>query len=135
MKDLVEILKHIEDLYCVEDVDKKKIEQWLVKYPERAKIWQEGLAKYEDYDIIQAIDEYWRYKDNKVKPKIVHIQALLNTKDVELVKEDDKEDREKLAMQAEITKQRLAEETARRWERRESVGSIGNITKQLLERK
>lgn len=29
MKNLVEILKHIEDLYCVEDVDKKKIEQWL----------------------------------------------------------------------------------------------------------
>lgn len=104
------------------------------KYPERAKIWQEGLAKYEDYDIIQAIDEYWRYKDNKVKPKIVHIQALLNTKDIELVK-DDKEDREKLAMQAEITKQRLAEETARRWERKESVGSIGDIAKQFLERK
>ena len=48
---------------------------------------------------------------------------------------EDIEDRIKDYNLAEITKQRLAEETAKRFERRESVGSIGDITKKLLERK
>ena len=47
----------------------------------------------------------------------------------------DTEDRSKDYNLAEITKQRLAEETAKRWERRESVGSLGDIAKHLLERK
>lgn len=115
MNNLVGILKHIEDLYCTEDVDKKKIEQWIAKYPERAKIWQEGLGKYEDSDILQAIDEYWRYKDNKVKPKIVHIQALLNTQKIEFEPKENKEEREKLALQAEITKKKLEQQMKAKW--------------------
>jgi hypothetical protein len=114
MENLVKILKHIEDLYSDAEVSEKDIEKWLDKCPERMNTWQESLKRYDDYEIIQVIDEYWRYKDNKVKPRLVHIQAMLNTQ-----KNDDyqanTEEQEKLASLAEITKKKLEEERIRKF--------------------
>lgn len=114
MKDLVTILKHIEDLYSSEDVSEHTILEWTRKYPERFKAWQDGLNRYSDADIISVIDEYWRYKDNKVKPRLVHIQAMLNTQKNDDYQEST-EEQEKLASLAEITKKKLEEERIRKF--------------------
>ena len=116
MKDLVTILKHIEDLYGTEDVSEVTIFNWSKKYPDRFKAWQDGLNRYSDEDIISVIDEYWRFKDNKVKPRLVHIQAMLNTQKIESYEvSDDREEREKLARQAEATKRQLEEKMKAKW--------------------
>lgn len=113
---LTNILKHIEDLYNPEEVTEEQIESWVKKYPERVEVWEKGLSRYNEYEIIQAIDEYWRFKDNKIKPKLAHIQAILNTQkgDV-MIKEDDSEERKKLAIIAEKTKEELRKKMIERW--------------------
>lgn len=114
--DLVNILKHIEDLYNPEEVTEDKIIAWVDKYPERVKAWQDGLSRYDDYEIIQAIDEYWRFKESKVKPKLSHIQAILNTQKGDImIKEDDSAERQKLARLAEKTKEELRQKMLERW--------------------
>lgn len=116
MKDLVTILKHIEDLYGSEDISEHTILEWTRKYPERFKAWQDGLNRYSDEDIISVIDEYWRFKDNKIKPRLVHIQAMLNTQKIDSYEvSDDREEREKLARQAEKTKEELRRKMLERW--------------------
>lgn len=116
MKDLVTILKHIEDLYGSEDVSEHTIWEWTRKYPERFKAWQDGLNRYSDEDIISVIDEYWRFKDNKFKPRLVHIQAMLNTQKIDNYEvSENKENQEKLARQAEKTKEELRLKMLEKW--------------------
>lgn len=108
MEKLDEILKHIEDLYSNEDVDIKQIHEWIKKYPERVKTWQEGLDKYTTNDVLNAIDEYWRFKNSEKKPRLVHIQAILNTNKIECYETNpNREEQEKLAILAEKTKEDL----------------------------
>lgn len=116
MKDLVTILKHIEDLYGSEDVSEHTIWEWTRKYPERFKAWQDGLNKYSDEDIISVIDEYWRFKDNKVKPRLVHIQAMLNTQKIDSYEAlEDRAEQEEFYRRAEATKKQLEEKMKAKW--------------------
>ena len=109
--DLVRIIKRIEDLYNPNDISESDIGLTLSKYPDRVEEWNKSLGKYSDDEIIQAIDEYWRYKSNDTRPKIAHIQAMLKTrKEDEYVPIRKDEDQEKLAYQAELTKEKLRKE-------------------------
>lgn len=116
MEKLIEILKHIEDLYNKEDVSREKIKYSIEKNKEKAENWKSKLYKYEIFDILQAIDEYWRYKDDKERPKAAHIEAILNTKkDCEVVRSEKNEETARLARLAEITKEELRRKTIEKW--------------------
>lgn len=116
MEKLIEILKHIEDLYGKEEFSREKIKQSIEKNKERAELWKSKLYKYEIYDIIQAIDEYWNYKDNKERPRPSHIEAILNTKkNCDIVRIEKNEETTRLARLAEITKEQLKQKTIEKW--------------------
>ena len=115
MEKLDIILKHIEDLYCNEYVDIKKIQEWIEKYPERSKVWQDGLEKYTTFDVLNAIDEYWRFKDGVNKPRLVHIQAILNTSKIDVCETKNIEEQEKLASIAERTKELLRQQMLKKF--------------------
>ena len=109
--DLVRIIKRIEDLYNPQDISENDIGLTLSKHPDRVDEWKKSLGNYSDDDIIQAIYEYWRYKSNDTRPKIAHIQAMLKTrKEDEYVPVRKDADQEKLAHQAELTKEKLRKE-------------------------
>lgn len=116
MEKLIEILKHIEDLYGQQEISKEKIKQSIEKNKERAELWETKLCKYEIYDIIQAIDEYWNYKNDKERPRVVHIEAILNTrKNCDILRVEKNEESERLAKLAEITKEQLKQKTIQKW--------------------
>lgn len=116
MEKLIEILKHIEELYNKEEVSRERIKYSIEKNKEKAEDWKNKLYKYEIYDIIQAIDEYWRYKDDKERPRAAHIEAILNTKkDCEVVRCEKNEETARLARLAEVTKEELRKKTIEKW--------------------
>lgn len=116
MERLDEILKRIEDLYGDEDVDIKQIQAWMKKYPDRVKAWEDGLKNYLAEDVLNAINEYWRFKNSEKKPRLVHIQAILNTNKIEnLQAAPANEEQSKLARLAELTKQRIEQEVKEKW--------------------
>lgn len=116
MIDFFKIQKRIFDLYAEKEYIDSEIKTILEKYKDRVKIWEDGLQQYTTEDVLKAIDEYWRFKNSDIKPRLAHIQAMLNTQKQDEVFIDCKsEDREKLARAAEITKKRLEQETINKW--------------------
>ena len=116
MIDSYRIQKRIFDLYAEREYSESEIKDILEKYSDRAKIWEESLQKYSTEEILRVIDEYWRFKNSEVKPRLAHIQAMLNTQKVEEYEINDRrEEQEKLARQAEKTKEELRRKMLEKW--------------------
>lgn len=116
MIDFYRIQKRIFDLYAEREYSESEIKDILEKYSDRAKIWEESLQKYSTEEILRVIDEYWRFKNSEVKPRLAHIQAMLNTQKIDTYEiSENKEEQEKLALQAEKTKEELRRKMIEKW--------------------
>lgn len=92
MEKAYEILKHIEELYSKENVTEENIRKELNKNPEVVNAWREAFELYDLTDIFKAIDEFWRYTNNKSKPRVSQLLSILNTtKEVEKEKPQEKQ--------------------------------------------
>lgn len=90
MEKTQEILKHLFDLYSDKENSEEEILKWCEKNMERFAMWRDAFEKYDTIDVINALDEYWRYGSNKTKPTVAKILALLNTNKV--IKQKTEED-------------------------------------------
>lgn len=85
------IIKKVAELYSfgnerktAEEVTQINYEKLLDKEPE----WEQAFDKYDTDDVVQAINNYWRYKSDKTRPSVAQLLALLQTeKDVTPKKE------------------------------------------------
>lgn len=64
------IVDHLVDLYSISDKAAEKM------YTHTDKL-EEALAPYDETRVIDAINEYWKFKDNKAYPRIAHILAMI----------------------------------------------------------
>lgn len=76
------IIKKVAELYSfgterktVEEVTQLNYEKLLDKEPE----WEDAFKDYELDDVLGAINSYWRYKTDKVRPSVKQILAFLET--------------------------------------------------------
>ena len=84
MEQALEIFKHIEDLYSSRDVPDSEISKIAELRPEMFSAWQEAFKGYDLNDEFRVIDEFWRYTNNKTRPKVAQLLSMLNTtKDVQ----------------------------------------------------
>lgn len=79
MEKELEILKHINELY-VGDTTDEEIIRFAEKNTEKVAAWKAAFAKYDLADVLQAVDEYWNFKNNKTSPRVAQILAILNSK-------------------------------------------------------
>ncbi len=79
MKKELEILKHINELY-VGDTTDEEIIRFAEKNTEKVAAWKAAFTEYDLSDVLQAIDEYWNFKNNKTSPRVAQILAILNSK-------------------------------------------------------
>lgn len=116
MIDIYKIQKRIFDLYAEKEYSEEEVRVILQKYSERIKLWEESLQNYETSEVIKAIDEYWRFKDSQTRPRLAHIEAMLRTqKDENYIINENREKQEKLALQAEKTKEELRQKMLEKW--------------------
>lgn len=91
MEKAYEILKHIEDLYSKYDVTDNSVINSMKKKPEVVNAWREAFEPYDLNDVFKVIDEFWRYTNNRTRPKVAQLLSMLNTdKDVEKTKKQEK---------------------------------------------
>lgn len=76
------IIKKVAELYSfgtekktAEEVTQVNYEKLLDKQQE----WEQAFDKYDTDDVIQAINNYWRYKSDKTRPSVAQILAILQT--------------------------------------------------------
>lgn len=79
MEKELEILKHINELY-VGDTTDEEIIRFAEKNTEKVAAWKAAFAKYDLVDVLQVVDEYWNFKNNKTSPRVAQILAILNSK-------------------------------------------------------
>lgn len=79
MEKELEILKHINELY-VGDTTDEEIIRFAEKNTEKVAAWKAAFAEYDLSDVLQAVDEYWNFKNNKPSPRVAQILAILNSK-------------------------------------------------------
>lgn len=89
MIDVLKVQKHLADLYSDRDITEEDIKKLLEQYPEREKLWSDELKDFTTEEVIQSINEYWRYKNSEIKPKIVHIKAMLGRREEEYIEQKD----------------------------------------------
>lgn len=82
MEKAQEILFHIDELYT-ENPSEEKIIRACQENPVRYQAWVDAFKDYDLSDVLQAIDEYWEYKNSKTKPNVAQIKAKLNAKNTE----------------------------------------------------
>lgn len=82
MEKAQEILFHIDELYT-ENPSEEKIIRQSQENPVRYQAWVDAFKDYDLSDVLQAIDEYWEYKNSKTKPNVAQIKAKLNAKNTE----------------------------------------------------
>ena len=90
MTDTTQVLHHIAELYAKNRKD-QDFDSAVLEYEEKLN------HRFDDYDkafagnltdnIIKAVDDYWRYKSDKVRPTIAQIMAMANS-DGDRVKEN-----------------------------------------------
>lgn len=112
MIDVLKVQKYLADMYSEKDVTEEEIKNLLEKYPERAKQWEEEFKDNSTEEVIAAIKEYWKYKDSKVKPKIVHLKALITTSEEYI---EPQKDYSELAKAAKATAERLRQEVIKKY--------------------
>lgn len=115
MIDVLKVQKHLADLYSQTDITEEEIQKLLKKYPDREKLWNEELKDFTTDEVIQAINEYWRYKNSEIKPKIVHIKAMLLPAKKDEVVEVKTKDYSGLAKAAEKTAEELRRKALERF--------------------
>lgn len=80
------IIKKVAELYSFGSEKKTAEEVTQVNYEkllDKEQEWEQAFDKYDTDDVIQAINNYWRYKSDKTRPSVAQILALLQTeKDV-----------------------------------------------------
>lgn len=86
MEKAQEILFHIDELYT-ENPSEEKIIRACQENPVRYQAWVDAFKDYDLSDILQAIDEYWEFKNSKTKPNVAQIKAKLNARNTEKIAE------------------------------------------------
>lgn len=86
MEKAQEILFHIDELYT-ENPSEEKIIRACEANPTRYQAWVDAFKDYDLSDVLQAIDEYWEFKNSKTKPSVAQIKAKLNARNVEKLHE------------------------------------------------
>lgn len=112
MIDVLKVQKYLADMYSEKDVTEEEIKKLLEQYPERANLWEEEFKDSTTEEVIIAIRDYWKYKDSKIKPKIVHIKAMMTTKDEYA---EPQKDYSELAKAAERTMEELRKKAEARY--------------------
>lgn len=87
MEKTQQILFHIDELYTDSASELKTIRQ-SKENPARYQAWVDAFKDYDLSDILQAIDNFWEFKNSKTKPNVAQIKAILNSHRVEKAKED-----------------------------------------------
>lgn len=87
------IIKKVAELYsfCSEKKTAEEVTQ--VNYEkllDKEKEWEQAFDKYDTDDVIQAINNYWRYKSDKTRPSVAQILAILQTEREVKPKSDNK---------------------------------------------
>jgi hypothetical protein len=82
MEKAQEILFHIDELYT-ENPSEEKIIRQSQENPVRYQAWVDAFKDYDLSDVLQAIDEYWEYKNSKTKPNVAQIKAKLNARNID----------------------------------------------------
>lgn len=86
MEKAQEIIYHIDELYS-EKPSQFKVEQMSKTNPVRYQAWVDAFKNYDLSDVLNAVDEYWQFKNSKTKPNVTQILAILNARNTEKVKE------------------------------------------------
>lgn len=86
MEKAQEIIYHIDELYS-EKPSQFKVEQMSKTNPVRYQAWADAFKSYDLSDVLNAVDEYWQFKNSKTKPNVTQILAILNAKNTEKLKE------------------------------------------------
>lgn len=77
MEKAQEILFHIDELYT-----QKPSEDAVLRHceenPTRYQAWVDAFKDYDLSDVLEAIDNFWEYKNSKSKPNVAQIKAILN---------------------------------------------------------
>ena len=66
------IIDHIADLYGISEKENQKMVDNTSEY-------RKAFDSYNLEDIIKSIDEYWRFKSDKIRPTLAKILAMLNS--------------------------------------------------------
>ena len=85
MEKAQEILFHIDELY-LENPSEELILQMAEKNPVRYQAWVDAFKDYDLSDVLQAIDNYWEFKNSKTKPNVAQIKATLEQHRIEKLK-------------------------------------------------
>ena len=116
MIDNIQVQKKIFDLYGDKEYSLDDVKEIISKYQDKAQIWEDGLKNYTTEQVLSAINEYWRFKNSEKKPRVAHIQAILETNKIEnLQVAPSNKEQSKLARLAELTKQRIEQEMKEKW--------------------
>ena len=86
MEKAQEILKHIDELYCIK-VDLKKIENMPETNPTMYEMWSDAFKDYDLPDVLTAIDNFWEFKSSKTKPNVAQIKAILTSHKAEKLRQ------------------------------------------------
>ena len=89
MEKTQEILKHLFDLYNETEYTEEETINWCEKNLERYNAWDEAFRDYDTVDVFNAIDHYWRYNSNKVKPTVAKILATLQTNNAKKIEHEE----------------------------------------------
>ena len=76
------IIKKVAELYSFGSEKKTAEEVTQVNYEkllDKELEWEQAFDNYEADDVIQAINNYWRYKSDKSRPSVAQILAILQT--------------------------------------------------------
>jgi len=92
MADTKKILEHLAELYATPTAT-KTADEVIVLNLEKLNLnfekYDDAFKPYTTADVMKSIDEYWKFKNDKVRPTLAHILAGLNASGAEKDKEDD----------------------------------------------
>lgn len=77
MEKAQEILFHLDELYS-DNASEERVLLACEKNPIRYQAWVDAFKDYDLSDVLQAIDNYWEFKNSKTKPNVAQIKAILN---------------------------------------------------------
>lgn len=76
------IIKKVAELYSFGSEKKTAEEVTQINYEkllDKEQEWEQAFDKYDTDDVIQAINNYWRYKSDKTRPSVSQILSFLQT--------------------------------------------------------
>lgn len=106
------ILSHICDLYNLSDKQKDEMLNNFDSY-------EKAFNCYGESEVIKAVNEYWRYKNDKSRPRLSQILAMLSS--------DNKVEKQELTV-AKINEPKAISVAAQWIERDKSLGTLRHMT-------